>query len=385
MPKVKDTVHDTFETYEAPKMALAVLRKPRTVSGYLGEIAKQMRVRNHSTEKMECSLLLLVILGDLGHGEDVASILENDVVDGGEDDVAEGYGGDVAEGPAADIAVGPPGDIVEDPVENFLEEGEEEGLEGGGDEVGDEAQDAESSDDRGAALALSYGFDLVAMVRGVRRLQCLVLSGHLSTEPRHARTELWFCNLLIRSVGAPLVILHLGKFDWQLADTPLPHLTAAALPDLEFVALSRTRCDFLVASLTWIRSPRLLRARGSNLLILDLSYCTTFIDNSLVTFIRRSIPRLEFVNLRGFLDRNRQDPLTVEDLGFVGDLKQGYPNLRLVELGLHNYARINITEHVWGFLEQLGVSIHVAVNYAERAGWALLWRVRGGGYWNYNS
>ncbi|RKO89476.1 hypothetical protein BDK51DRAFT_37417 [Blyttiomyces helicus] len=89
--------------------------------------------------------------------------------------------------------------------------------------------DVDGDGEEDVATALSLGFDLAAVVRGVGRLKGLrIQGGTCSSKDR------WFRNLLLRSVGPPLVELGLSS---NVAEKVLtvPDSQADALPNLEVV------------------------------------------------------------------------------------------------------------------------------------------------------
>ncbi|RKO89704.1 hypothetical protein BDK51DRAFT_40699 [Blyttiomyces helicus] len=117
--------------------------------------------------------------------------------------------------------------------------------------------EAEGDDARAAALASWYGFDLAAAARGIKGLRVLCLAGFRSAPRRPV--DLGFCELLLRSVGSPLVKLSLNTDVWAEGGCVIPPLEIDALANLEVLELhgSGKYYNAFAASLVRIRPPLL--------------------------------------------------------------------------------------------------------------------------------
>ncbi|RKO85979.1 hypothetical protein BDK51DRAFT_47385 [Blyttiomyces helicus] len=105
---------------------------------------------------------------------------------------------------------------------------------------------------REAALALRHGLDLAAIARGARRLRYLNITGRC----RCSLQDLSFSVLLIRSLGAPLVELHVCCLYWWFGAYRLRFIffIAGGLPNLAVLGILPPNLDFPLDALIKIRT-----------------------------------------------------------------------------------------------------------------------------------
>ncbi|RKO89926.1 hypothetical protein BDK51DRAFT_40914 [Blyttiomyces helicus] len=208
--------------------------------------------------------------------------------------------------------------------------------------------------------------------------------------------ELWFQNLLLRSVG-PLVELGLESDD---PEHPLavPDTEAITLPNLEIVeakgcvtslfpsliniqhplrrlvlaadSMLLLRLGFGTSDCGPMRQPiftsnglqHFLRVRGSNLTLLNIADNMFAVKDLLgcVTCIGQTAPLLETLILQTPRSGWHGDSFGLEKVAFLRDLKRGCPNLRHVELPVSYYrdSASHVSEEVLQLLADLKVDIY---------------------------
>ncbi|RKO87202.1 hypothetical protein BDK51DRAFT_37407 [Blyttiomyces helicus] len=110
---------------------------------------------------------------------------------------------------------------------------------------------SEEDYDEGPVLAARCGFNLATVTESIGRLNILRIAGLWHSMDFDARL---FANLLVRSVGAPLVELCLDTDVWQGRQSAGPHLGPGALPKLDILMISGPYYN-LFASLISARPP----------------------------------------------------------------------------------------------------------------------------------